>query len=140
MTAAPHSQSYEGTLFTACSILNVVAINTRPPPPNPSTNIATQSGDYHIIPVSRIASFQVISIDTTTNGSDGGIANAQPAIGPVDTKRLRQREDDRVRALKEEEISRGKGVTKEAQTIFDSFKRMYAHTLSLIKENSSTLR
>ena len=43
----------------------------------------------------------------------------------MDTKRLQQREEKRVRELKDGEKNMGKGVTKEAQAIFDSFNRMY---------------
>jgi uncharacterized membrane protein len=115
-TAAPHSQSYEGTLFNACPVLNVVAINTRSPPSS-ATNAAAQPGDYHIIPFARIQSSQVLSLA----GAEGG---PQSVIGPVDTRQLQKREEARVRQLREEEENRGKGVSKEAQAIFDSFRRM----------------
>jgi len=121
-TAAPHALTYEGTLFTACPVLNVVAINTRGS--TPAVNTAAQPGDYTVIPVSRIQSFQVLSLASGTDGSESSIATAQPAIGPVDVKRLKQREEQRIRKLKEEEKDRGKGVTREAQAIFDSFKRI----------------
>jgi hypothetical protein len=114
-TAAPHSQSYEGTLFNACPVLNVIAINTRAP--NPSTNAASQPGDYHVIPFTRIQSSQVTSLA----GAEGG---AQTLLGPVDTRQLQKREEARVKQLREEEESRGRGVSKEAQDIFDSFRRM----------------
>ncbi|KAK5119453.1 hypothetical protein LTR85_007553 [Meristemomyces frigidus] len=121
-TAAPHSQSHEGTLFTACPILNVVAINTRNTDSAAST--AAQAGDYHITPVSRIQSIQVISLASGAENSESSYASAQPAIGPVDVKRREQRVADRVRQLKEEEKNMGRGVTKEAQAIYDSFKRI----------------
>jgi len=121
-TAAPHALTYEGTLFTACPILNVVAINTRSS--TPAANTSAQPGDYTVIPVSRIQSFQVLSLASGADGSESSIATAQPAIGPVDVKRLKQREEQRIRKLKEEEKDRGKGVTREAQAIFDSFKRI----------------
>jgi len=124
-TAAPHSQTYEGTLFTACPILNVVAVNTRSAPPNPATNTAAQPGDYHIIPVSRVQNFQLLALaGGHPEGSESNFANAQPAIGPVDTKRLQQREDERVRKLKDEEQDRGRGVTNEGQALFDALKKM----------------
>lgn len=81
----------------------------------------SQPGDYRIIPVSRIESFQVIS--AVENG-DASFATAQPPIGLVDIARLRQREQAKINKLKEEDSNRGKGVTKEAQAIFDSFRRM----------------
>lgn len=126
--AGPQPQTYEGTLFTACPILNVVILNTRSSaaPPTPAVNGNAQAGDYHIIPVSRIQTFQITSPATgVESGGEASFANTLPPIGPVDVARLRQREQARIEKLKEEERNRGKGVTKEAQAIFDSFKRMY---------------
>jgi hypothetical protein len=94
-------------LFTACPVLNLVAINTRPTP-------ASDSGDYHIIPVSRIQNFQITSL-----------ATQQPsALPPVDTKRLKDRETARIAQLKDQAADRGKGVSKEAQAIYDALKRV----------------
>jgi hypothetical protein len=108
-TAAPQSQTFEGTLFTACPILNVVAINTRP--------AATgDSGDYHIIPISRIQNFQITSLASSQQQSS--------VLPPVDTKRLKEREKARIAQLKEQAADRGKGVSKEAQAIYDSLKRV----------------
>lgn len=122
-TAAPHNQTFEGTLFTACPVLHIVAVNTRAAPPNPASNAAAQPGDYHVIPFTRIASCQVLS---PQQGGDGTIANALPPIGPVDIKQLQKREQARIEQLKAVESDRGKGVTREAQAIYDAFKRMYA--------------
>ena len=125
-TAAPHSQSYEGTLFTACPVLNVIAINTRAQPAAPTTDVSVQPGDYNIIPVSNIQSFQIVSVAAPPENGESSFASAQPPIGPVDVKRLKEREQARINKLKEDERNRGKGVTAEAQAIFDSFRRMYA--------------
>lgn len=118
-TAAPHSQTYEGTLFTACPILNILAINTRA-----SSGASAQPGDYHIVPLPRVQSFQVVSLASTATAGNGNFADAQPAIGFVDIKRLQDREQAKINRLKDEERDKGKGVTKEAQAIFDSFKRI----------------
>lgn len=123
-TTAPHSQSYEGTLFTACPILNVIAINTRTIPTNASNDAINQPGDYHIIPVSKVQSFQVISLAPNSASGGNTFVHAQPAIGPVDIKRLKEREQAKINKLKGIERTRGKGVTKEAQDIFDAFMRM----------------
>jgi len=120
-TAAPHSQTYEGTLFTACPVLHIVAVNTRAASNDPATNAAAQPADYHVIPFTRIASFQVLS---PQQGGDGSIANALPPIGPVDLKQLQKREEARIEQLKAQESDRGKGVTREAQAIYDAFKRI----------------
>lgn len=136
-TTAPHSQTLEGTLFTACSILNVLAINTTPAPPNPSSTTANQPGDYHIIPLSKIQSFTIISLAETTDG----FTNAIPQITKVDTKKLKAREETRIRKLQEEERKRGKGVSAEAQSLYNFLDKMYEalktipfgeHTLMLI--------
>jgi hypothetical protein len=85
-TAAPHSQTYEGTLFTACPVLNLVAINIRP-------TQGSDSGDYHIIPVSRIQNFQITAVASQQQPS---------ALAPVDTKRLKEREAARIAQLKDQ--------------------------------------
>jgi len=113
-TAAPHSQTYEGSLYTADPVLNIVAINTR--------SSTSTIGDYHIVPVSRIQNFQLLSLAGQTG--DGSLPTAQPAIGHIDTKHLKQREEKRIRELKEKEQDRGKGVSKEGQAIFDALKRI----------------
>lgn len=123
-TIAPRSQSYEGTLFTACTILNVVAIST----PTSASSGASQASDYHIIPVSRVQTFQVVSLtasDWSAENNERTFATASPAIAPVDTKRLKEREDARIRKLKDEEANKGRGVTKEGQAIFDALRRVY---------------
>jgi hypothetical protein len=42
----------------------------------------------------------------------------------VDTRRLKEREKARIAQLKEQAADRGKGVSKEAQAIYDSLKRV----------------
>jgi hypothetical protein len=86
-----------------------VAVNTRP--------AATgDSGDYHIIPISRIQNFQITSLASSQQQSS--------VLPPVDTKRLKEREKARIAQLKEQAADRGKGVSKEAQAIYDSLKRV----------------
>ena len=131
-TAAPHSQTHEGSLFTADPVLNLVAINTRSAPSNSSANAKGEPGDYHVIPVSRIQSFQVLSLPGIADSGATTFAAAQPAIGPVDVKRLEERERAKITKLKEAEQNRGKGVTKEAQAIYDSFKRMYVERSNVL--------
>lgn len=101
--------------------MGVVFINTRSPPPNPSTDIASLPKDYHVIPISQIQTFQILSLPPSDSAD---FASVQPAVGRVDIQKLKKREEARVRQLKEEEQNRGKGVTAEGQAIFDSLKRM----------------
>lgn len=89
-----------------------------PAPPNPSSSAP---GDYTIIPLSRVTSVQVLSL---AGAGKDGFSAAQPAISKVDTARLKEREEQRVRKLHAEESKRGKGVTAEGQAIFDALDRM----------------
>ncbi|KAK5735437.1 hypothetical protein LTR17_008134 [Elasticomyces elasticus] len=113
-TAAPESKTYEGTVYTADPITNLVVLNAR-------VKGATESAsDYRVLPISRIQSFQIMSL------ADGNadIANAHPKIAEVDVKRWEKRCEDRIAALKEQERNRGKGVSKEGQAIYDALKRI----------------
>ncbi|EED22053.1 conserved hypothetical protein [Talaromyces stipitatus ATCC 10500] len=114
-TATPNTSTIEGTLFTACPITNLVAINTsNQASPNPTSSI--QSGDYHIIPTSRIQSFQVIS-------PAPAVVDGAPSLQTLETRALKAREANAIFKLQEAEARRGKGVTREAQDIFDAFSR-----------------
>ncbi|EAW06567.1 anticodon-binding domain-containing protein [Aspergillus clavatus NRRL 1] len=113
-TAAPTTSTIEGTLFTACPITNLVAINT--------ADKQSQAGDYHIIPVSRIQSFQLLSLAPNATDSPS-FSHAVPPLHALDIRALRAREASAVGKLQEGEARRGKGVTREAQDIFDAFSR-----------------
>jgi hypothetical protein len=107
----------EGTLFTACPITNLVAINTAADPKQPA-------GDYRIIPVSRIQSFQLLSLAPSSNNADGpSFTDAVPPVQALDLRALKSREANAVGKLQENEARRGKGVTREAQDLFDAFSR-----------------
>ena len=67
----------------------------------------------------------MLSLPSTTETGANSFATVQPPIGPVDVKRLEERERASINKLKEDDRNRGRGVSKEAQAIFDSFKRMY---------------
>lgn len=43
----------------------------------------------------------------------------------MDIKRLKDRETTRIAQLKDQAADRGKGVSKEAQAIYDALKRVY---------------
>lgn len=118
-TSSTPPQTFEGTLFTACPILNVVAINTA----LNAKPAANTPGDYRIVPISAISNVQVVSLAEQTPGKTGW-AHAQPPIGKVDTAKLREREEQRIRKLKADESKRGRGVTAEAQALFNAMDRM----------------
>ncbi|KAL4895384.1 anticodon-binding domain-containing protein [Aspergillus ambiguus] len=106
----------EGTLFTADPVTNLVAINTADPK-NPQA-------DYRIFPISRIQSFQLLSLATSAAAPDGpSFAEAVPPVHALDTRALKNREASAVAKLHESEARRGKGVTREAQDIFDAISR-----------------
>lgn len=110
-TLPPHSQTYTGTLFTACATLNLLALNTSASPDPASSS---DSGDYHLIPIPRVQSFHIAHPPPAQT----------PPLAPVDTRRLAAREASRVAALKEAAAHRGKGVGAEAQAIYDALKRV----------------
>lgn len=118
-TAAPASATLEGSLFTACPITNVVAIDIRSQVNGVASN--SDSGDYRIIPFARIQSFQIVSL--ASNGTSS--TTSLPVLGSIDTVRAQDRLEARINKLKEEEANRGKGVTRQAQAIFDALKRVY---------------
>lgn len=136
----PSNDPLEGTLFTACPITNLVAINTKPNL-NPSDAKQAQSGDYRIIPVSRIQNFQILSLSSSSSSSspsqstppiDNGNGNgngspsftdAVPPVQALDIRALKNREMAAIGKALEGEARRGKGVSQEAQDLFDAFSR-----------------
>jgi len=126
-TAAPSASTLEGTLFTACPITNLVAINTAPSPPTGDAKQA-QAGDYHVIPVSRIQSFQLLALPSSNPSDSPSFIDALPPIQALDTRALKAREAKAIGEAMDREARRGKGVTREAQDLFDAFSRtMPAH-------------
>ncbi|KAF2106300.1 anticodon-binding domain-containing protein [Lophiotrema nucula] len=123
ITCAPHNNVLEGTLFTTCNVTNAIAINTAPPPPNPSASLASQPGDYHIIPFAHILSFEIIGPGERAAEAGPGFDGALPSISKVDLDALRAREEQTIREMKKKDLQKGKGVTKEAQDIFDTIAR-----------------
>ncbi|KAH0194655.1 hypothetical protein KCU70_g301, partial [Aureobasidium melanogenum] len=79
-------------------------------------------GDYHIIPIKHISSFDIISLDP--NAAKQTISTVQPPIAAVDIKKLRDREEAKIRQLRDQEANKGKGVSREAQQIYDALRRM----------------
>ncbi|KAL4929372.1 anticodon-binding domain-containing protein [Aspergillus undulatus] len=117
LTTNPASSTIEGTLFTACPITNLVAINT-------ADGKQAQAGNYHIIPISRIQSFQIVSLAPSSQTAEStSFSDAVPTLHALDIKALRAREANAVAKMQEGEARRGKGVTREAQDLFDAFSR-----------------
>ncbi|KAL4955519.1 anticodon-binding domain-containing protein [Aspergillus filifer] len=112
ITTNPASSTLEGTLFTACPITNLIAINT-------ADAKKAQAGDYHIIPISRIQSFQLLSVASEATS----FSDATPPLHALNIRALKNREASAVAKMQEGEARRGKGVTREAQDLFDAFSR-----------------
>ncbi|KAF2760022.1 hypothetical protein EJ05DRAFT_319239 [Pseudovirgaria hyperparasitica] len=123
VSVAPHNTAYEGTIFAVSPETNLLAINTAPPPPNPSTSAFSQPGNFHVIPICHLLSFTVLSPAERTEGAVDGFAGVQPPIDKLDTAALSQREEAAVRKLKEKEATKNRAVSKEGQDIFDSIAR-----------------
>lgn len=112
-TAAPNSITLEGTIFTACRTTNILAICT-----TSAASGTSSPSDYHLIPVSRIQSIDVLSLPSTSNHEE-----VQQSISRVDLKAIKARETAAIRKIKERDATKGKGVTREAQDIFDALAR-----------------
>jgi len=81
-----------------------------------------RAGEFHLIPISCIQSFDVLSF-ARSESSGQGFDTALPSIGCVDIKAVKAREEAAIRKLKEKEAMRGKGVSKGGQDIFDALAR-----------------
>ncbi|KAL6707774.1 hypothetical protein ACN47E_003674 [Coniothyrium glycines] len=123
LTTAPNNTVLEGTLFTACNVTNAIAINTAPAPPNPSAPLSSQPGDYHIIPFAHILSFEIVGPGERAVDTTGGFDGALPSIAKVDMAAAHAREEQTIREMKKKDAQKGKGVSKEAQELFDAISR-----------------
>lgn len=115
-TSAP-STTIEGTIYTACPITNLLAIS--------STSGASQPTSYNLIPIFRIQSFAILELPASVSAQSitATFENVQPPIARADIKVLKAREEAAIRKVRERDSMRGKGVSKEAQDIFDALSR-----------------
>ena len=113
----------EGNLFTVDPLANLVAIRTNFPPSGAaSTMQLTLPGDYHVIPISKVQSFQLLALAREPTG-ESGVQDLGQAIPKLDAASLKARERAAVERELRKEGSRGPGVGKEAQDIFDALGR-----------------
>lgn len=96
----------EGQIFTVDPLTDLLALRASSSP-NPA-------GNYHIIPLSQISAFKILSPPEE--------GKTEP-IAKLDMEALRQREEKAVLEAKKYEATRGKGVSREAQDIFDHVSR-----------------
>ncbi|KAL9033304.1 MAG: hypothetical protein Q9180_006016 [Flavoplaca navasiana] len=104
----------EGTLFTACPLTNLVAVAVPTSPTTPPV--------HHILPISSIQNFTLISTPPTSN-SFASPPTTTPAITSIPSAALRARADAAVARLKEIASKKNKAVGKEAQDLFDGLSR-----------------
>ncbi|KAL8941691.1 MAG: hypothetical protein Q9216_002104 [Gyalolechia sp. 2 TL-2023] len=113
-TSLPSQATMEGTLFTACPITSLVAITT--------TTASNTSSTHHILPISSIHSFTILSAPPASNGFTSP-PNTAPPLSNVPTAALLARADAAVARLKEAASRKNKNVGKEAQDLFDGISR-----------------
>ncbi|KAI9886232.1 MAG: hypothetical protein M1823_001967 [Watsoniomyces obsoletus] len=121
----------EGILFTADPLTNLVAICSNPSSPATSTSSALTplSGDYHIIPISKLQSFQLLSLAseplTPASASDPAVGNGVPGgLGKIDWTTAQERE----RKAVEQEMKREQSMRQEVgrtpgQEVYDVLNR-----------------
>jgi hypothetical protein len=123
------NNTLEGIMFTADPLTNIVALNTTPAPPTPASSSTTsQPCDFHLLPVGQIQSFEIIKAAEQMDreeGSGPGFEGALPAIYKLDKAALEIKVKNAVKKQKEYDVSRGKGVSSDAQEIFDHFHKTY---------------
>jgi hypothetical protein len=76
------------------------------------------SGSFHITPISQISNFKVVSPGTSGDSE-------QQQTGKADIEGLKTREAKAIADAKKAEAKLGKGVSAEAQELFDHLSRLY---------------
>jgi len=118
----------EGAVYGADVQGNTLAIIESPT--SKFKDVTNTTGSFRIVTISAISNFDLLALPSE--------ADTLPSAGKVDHDALQRREDELVRRLKEEEMNRGRGVTKEAQEVFDAMKRMYLLPLLSSLSNSAS--
>jgi hypothetical protein len=120
ITTASPASTIEGTIFTADPTLLALKEDVQPAPPNPAS-AAPSAGNpsYRIVPLSNIASY------TISSGGDPDVLDLVKQLDGyvVDKEAMRKKEMNAVKKAREWEASRGKGVSQEAQDLFDHIAR-----------------
>ena len=97
----------EGNLFTACPQTSLLAISTG----------ALASPAYHILPISVLTAFTVVSLPSNIHQSS--------AIGPVNTAALLARANTALARAKERAAKINKAVGREVQDVFDALDKQF---------------
>jgi len=145
ITTTLPKHTIEGTLVTACPKSRILALTSaKPSSTTPSSSPLAPPADFHLVPFAHIQNVQVLSLPNnaaaangtaSTASSDGGAVAAVhetataaagvvvPSFSRADMDVLRAREEAAVRKMKEYDSTRGKGVSREAQEVFDWFMK-----------------
>jgi hypothetical protein len=123
--------SVTGKLYSFCQVTNTIALvedalTTRGKSQKPSSQSTTPNElpNYRIFKTSFVKD---ISLLEKSKASNANVQNAlsqflkaTPTIGPVSVNAALRRESDAVKAVIEESITKGIGVTPEGQQIFNA--------------------
>jgi hypothetical protein len=100
--------------------MNLLAIKDVNSPPAPPTPSSTAPGNYHLVSLAHVTGFEIVQ-----SAAEGEAEQAVQSITKAENEALNSREAHAIRELKKWETTRGKGVSKEAQEIFDHIARTY---------------
>lgn len=70
-------------------------------------------------------SFEIVGLGERAPDSSTGFDGAIPSIAKVDMAALMAREEQTIREMKKKDAQKGKGVSREAQEIYDAINRTY---------------
>lgn len=134
-TSPPTSATYEGLLYTADPITNLIVLSIAPSSPaatptsasspNPPTTTSSPTNTFKILPIGSLTSFTILSLPTPNNASTDDTRPNLPPPTALDMSSLNQRLILTITRLKTQDAKRGRGVTREAQDIFDGISRTY---------------
>jgi hypothetical protein len=68
-------------------------------------------------------SFEIVGAGERVAESAAGFDGAMPSIAKVDLAALQAREEQTIREMKKKDAQKGKGVSQEAQELFDFIAR-----------------
>ncbi|KAF2402440.1 hypothetical protein EJ06DRAFT_507308 [Trichodelitschia bisporula] len=110
ITTTLPNHTLEATLFAACSVTNLLALREGPPPSGPASPPST----FHVVPLSQVAGWKILSPPPQ---------EAEPELPRLGMEAFRAREEKAVREAQRKEANRGRGVSAEAQEVFDHFEK-----------------
>jgi hypothetical protein len=74
-------------------------------------------------------SFEIVGAGERAPEASAGFDAALPSIAKVDLAALQAREEQTIREMKKKDAQKGKGVSREAQELFDFISRTYVSPL-----------